>query len=360
MAIGESARPALRRNERWKIALKLAVGLAVLGIAVGVVLPRVVDYREVLDAIGALTWREWLIITLLAGARLVAEAYSYVAVLPGLSMFNATTAYLASTATASAIPGPSDVVVRFGMYRSWGFNARATTLAVLLSFLFTTFAKVCLPVFAAVTFLAVGRSNPQPETVGLISGAVAVAGVVTLALVVRSEAVARGLGYAANRAGAWLLQLFRKRMETDFVAKAVDFRAEAGRRIRARWHLATGAGFAIQFLMFSVLLASLRSVGISPDELRGIEIFAAFALVQVITSVPITPGSVGITEVAYVSLLTVQAGSGLAGAIVAGVLIYRLFTWIALIPLGGAAWLGWAHGAGRNGGGPRAPLPGQA
>ncbi|MDX2344573.1 MAG: hypothetical protein QNL12_12950, partial [Acidimicrobiia bacterium] len=46
---------------------------------------------------------------------------------------------------------------------------------------------------------------------------------------------------------------------------------------------------------------------------------------------------------AYVALLTVESTADLAGPVAAAAIIYRVFTWVVLIPLGGLAWLWWSR-----------------
>ena len=71
-------------------------------------------------------------------------------------------------------------------------------------------------------------------------------------------------------------------------------------------------------------------------------IFAAFALVQVLTSIPITPSGLGVAEAAYIALLTAASSSALGEEIAAAAIVYRLFGWIVVIPLGGLAWAWWS------------------
>ena len=68
-------------------------------------------------------------------------------------------------------------------------------------------------------------------------------------------------------------------------------------------------------------------------------LLAAFAVERVLTLVVLTPGGAGLAETGTVGVL-VAFGVDPASA-VAGVLLYRLFTFALEIPVGGAAALGW-------------------
>jgi uncharacterized membrane protein YbhN (UPF0104 family) len=63
-------------------------------------------------------------------------------------------------------------------------------------------------------------------------------------------------------------------------------------------------------------------------------VFVVFALVQGLTVIPLTAGDAGVSEVAYIGLLTAAAGSEHVNSISAGVIIFRLLTWILIIPVG--------------------------
>ena len=78
-------------------------------------------------------------------------------------------------------------------------------------------------------------------------------------------------------------------------------------------------------------------------DLDWVSVFAAFALVQLLTSVPITPSGLGVAEAAYVAVLTAGSSTEFAGQVAAAAIIYRLFSWVLLVPLGAVAWLWWSR-----------------
>ncbi len=304
-----------------------------------------IDWGAVVDGIGRLTAATWAALIAVSLVRIVAEAWLLASVTPGLGMARASLAFLAPSAAASVIPGPADLVARFGMYASWGFSATDTSVSVMASWVFTTGAKIALPVFGAIGLATIGRANAEVETVAIIAAAILIGGVVVLVLLLRSEDLARRMGERAGGVAGRLAGAFRidapGDLAGDLAEHLVHFRATGGALIRRRWPVATAAALATQFLQFGILLVSLRGVGIGPDQLHAVEIFAAFGLVQLITAVPITPGGIGVAEAAYVALLVAESSRALANAVAAGTLVYRLFSWIVIIPLGGLAWLWW-------------------
>ncbi len=335
-------------------------GLTVIGIVLWLLFTRLVSWSEVVTAVRNLTVRDWAPLVLVAAVRLALEPLLLMAVTPRLRWPQGLPAFLAPAATASVIPGPSDVAARYAMFRSWGYSPAQTSASVLLVFLYGTFAKVALPIVAAGVFLFFGRSNSELETVAFIAVGVLVAAVIVFALLLRSEATARRIGHtlgtAAHRVAAWFKVSVPDMLAADLADRIVHFRDRTGDVVRTRTHWAAGAAGLGQAGLFAILLVSVRAVGIESSQLDWVEVFAAFALVQILTSVPITPSGLGVAEAAYVTILTAESSAALADEIAAAAIIYRLFSWVIIIPLGLASWVVWSrrrkrHGVGASGGG---------
>jgi hypothetical protein len=82
-------------------------------------------------------------------------------------------------------------------------------------------------------------------------------------------------------------------------------------------------------------------VNISNDEVSVIESFAAWSLVRVLGAIPIVPGGFGVIELGLTTALVGFGGSN--AEVVAAVLIYRVFTIVPAVALGGifgATWRG--------------------
>ena len=88
-----------------------------------------------------------------------------------------------------------------------------------------------------------------------------------------------------------------------------------------------------------MLLVSLRVLDVPPTDVTSIEAFAAWSVVRVLGSLPITPGGLGIVELGLTSLF-VGFGGGQA-EVVAAVLVYRFLTMVPTLVLGLAAAATW-------------------
>lgn len=345
-----------RRASRARdVAIRVA-GLVAVAAILWWSLTRLVSWDDVVSAVAGLDACDWGILALVAAIRLAIEPLLLMAATPKLRWPRALPAFLAPAAAASVVPGPSDIAARYAMFRTWGYSSAQTSASVLLVFLYTTFAKVALPVVAAGVYLLFGRSDPQLETVAIIAAGVLAGAVALFVLLFRSDRMARRLGYAAGAAARRVAGWFRistpETLAADLAERAAHFREHTGDVVRSRTHLAAGSAALGQAALFAVLLASVRATGITSGQLDWIAVFAAFALVQLLTSIPITPSGLGVAEAAYITLLTAAATGVPAGRVAAAAIIYRLLSWVIVIPLGALAWAWWtARGrTGRKGG----------
>jgi putative heme transporter len=94
----------------------------------------------------------------------------------------------------------------------------------------------------------------------------------------------------------------------------------------------TFATLAGQLTVFGVLLASLRTLGVEGGEVTLVEAFAAWSVVRLLGSLPITPGGIGIVEVGLTTALVGFGGD--RAEVVAAVLVYRFLTVVPTLVLG--------------------------
>ena len=141
------ARPPSRR------AAILRTGLVVgmLAVVFGVILPRFVDYSEVVAAFQSLTLPQLLLmLVLVAGAWLVAGLLFW-ALIPGLSLFRATEGYLILSGIGASVPlGPWNMGVLWVVMRGWGVSIRAATSGIALYGVINQLNRLAIPLFALI------------------------------------------------------------------------------------------------------------------------------------------------------------------------------------------------------------------
>ena len=110
------------------------------------------------------------------------------------------------------------------------------------------------------------------------------------------------------------------------------FRSSVGDLIRRRWHVLTAASLAGSLSVFGILLVSLRALDVPASEVSAAEAFAAWALVRLVASIPITPGGIGVVELGLTSALIAFGGNN--AGVVAAVLVYRFLTLLPTLAIG--------------------------
>ncbi|MFL5725341.1 MAG: YbhN family protein [Chloroflexota bacterium] len=309
--------------------------IAIVVVVFVVLLPRIVDYDAVLAALSTLSLSQLAVLVVATVVAYVANAAPVRILLPELSWTHAVGADLAARAVVSTIPGPTDVAVRFVLYRQWGLPADAATAGIVFAAFFETLSVLVLPAIATVGVVVSGQTT-RPAIVWLsLIGVAALALAATVIVgIVRSERLARRLGTWLDKAAKRLWHLFRRTPPSGIVEGVMDVREEA-RETLSRYGLGGYAAAVLAKLAwFVVLEVALWSVGVTPEVLPSSAVLSAMAVVGLVALIPITPGAIGVAEVAYIGLLSAVAGDGLTDEITAAIVIFRAVQWLAPIPIG--------------------------
>ena len=139
-------------------------------------------------------------------------------------------------------------------------------------------------------------------------------------------------GELAARLANWALGKIRRGPVSWGGPSFERFRASAGELLRRRWHVLTLASLAGSLSVFLVLLVSLRALDVPASEVSAVEAFAAWALVRLLGTIPITPGGVGVVELALTTALIAFGGNN--AGVVAAVLVYRFLTMVPTLVYG--------------------------
>ena len=318
-----------------------------VGVIFVFVLPRIADYREVLDAIQELTWEQILLLLGVTALNVSTYAPPFMAALPGLRFVPALTVTQASTASTYVAPagGPAvGMALAYGMLRAWGFEPGAVALAVTVTGVWNQFLQLGSPAVALALLTVSGGSNSLLTTVAVIALAVFIAAVAGFAAGLSSARLARRVGDLAARIAGRGLKLVHRRPVHWNGETLVVFRRQTIGLLRKRWWLLTLATLAGQGTVFLVLLTTLRTLGVSAAEVSLIEAFAAWSVARLIGSLPIVPASgLGVVELGLIGALV---GFGGANAdVVAAVLLYRVLTIVPTLLLGSAAAFTWRRQA---------------
>jgi uncharacterized membrane protein YbhN (UPF0104 family) len=320
--------------------IRLVLVGAYLWVVFGILLPRVVDYGDMIEAFRNVP-PQWLLVVFLVGVfGWVAEGLALQAPMPGLSLRRAIMAYLSLAAIGSTMTGAVKLAIGYRIFREWGRSPESTVLGLTLNGIASQASKLLLP---AIAFLILAVSGSVPSYGFLAAFLLAlpiVLGVMVGVWMMRSEAFARRVGAFATRATDRVMRRMHRDSPGDLTDRLLTFREATRDLLLARIAPITLSQLLARTVGFVLLLISLRAVGVPPEVLPPDVILATYAAVMVITLLPIAPGGAGLPEVLYIGFLTGYATDpAWDDAIGAGVMLFRGMSWFLPIPVGYIALL---------------------
>ena len=329
----ETQQPGGRRRRRKRL-VALIVTVVVVGGTFAFLLPKIADYRDVWGIVSTLSWWKLLLLVGATACNLATFAPPWMVALPRLGFRHAFVLTQASTASTYVAPGGAapGMAVSYGILRGWGFSGTAVALAVAVTGVWNQLAIFGFPIVALGLLALEGDESDALRTVGALGLAAFVVVLTGLAVALSSGRTTRRIGDLAALAISWVRQVIRKRPVGWSGKSLVGFREATIELLRRRWHALTIATLAGQLTVFVVLYASLRALSVSGGEVTGIEAFAAWSLVRLVGSLPLTPGGLGIVELGLTGLLVGFGGK--QDEVVAAVLVYRFLTMVPTLVLG--------------------------
>ena len=272
--------------------------------------------------------------------NLVTFAPPWMAALPGLRFRQAFVVTQASTASTYIAPAGVAVgmALSFAMLRAWGFASSAVGLAVALTGVWNQLAMLAFPTIALGLLALTGDGHAALDTIAAIGLAIFLVVVAGFAAGLSTPRLARRVGDLAARIASWGLRLVRKACglgrggirplsqpdEPSPEASMARAHARDGRRTA---HGLPGAA--------RVSPRPRRLLG----EVSGVEAFAAWSLVRLLGSIPITPGGLGVVELGLTTALVGFGGAQVE--VVAAVLVYRVLTMVPTLLIGLLAGVTW-------------------
>jgi uncharacterized protein (TIRG00374 family) len=328
-------------NTRLRTVLSALVSLALVVGVFWFFLPQFTSISAVWASIRAMTWLEVATLVLAAAWNLFTYLLVNVVTMPGLKLRQAAVATEASTAVSNTVPGGGAIGIgmNYAMYSSWGFSRSRTSVFLVVSGVWNNFAKLALPVLALTLLALRGHPSGARIVAGLLGVGALIAAVVVLWLLMRSERSAVQVGIVAGRVATALRRTVGRGPVHGWELATAKFRTRTIALVRARWQWITLVTVVSHLSLYFVLLLALRHVGVSEAEVSWIEVLAVFAFARLLTAVPITPGGLGVVEVALITGLV--AAGGPRPEVAAAVLIFRALTYVLPIPLGLIAYVFW-------------------
>jgi uncharacterized membrane protein YbhN (UPF0104 family) len=321
-----------RRRRRRLVTSVLSVCLTA---ALVVFLPRAVGatWSEVGALLVSVSPASLALLAVVWIAGLWAHSVVLAASLPGLTKRRGLTLSLTGSAVANVLPlgGAAGTALNFAMVRRWGFSSGRFGSFLAVTTLLNVVSKL------GVIALALGL-------VPILHSASAFGSASLLFLPV-PVAVAAGIGILADdrvavAIGNALDKLVGKLRPTRLREQLPQLRRLVLGVMRTGWRPMAAGMIAYLVLQLALLWLCFQVLHVQ----IGIPVlFTVLAVERLLTMVPITPGSAGVVEVGTTAAL-VALGADPAGA-AAGLLLFRGFTYLMEIPVGGvllAVW-SWLH-----------------
>ena len=311
-----------------------AVSVAFVVATFAYLLPTIADYRDVWRTLEGLSWT-WVLLLLGAMVLNVATyAPPWQIALPGLGFLRALEMTQLSTALSIVLPAglAAGMTSSYRLLRRWDFSRRQIARGLTLVGLWNQLLNLAFPIVALLLLTATGADTALVTGAAFVGAAVLGVALVGFGLVLASDRLAFEVGELVARLASWSRRKLGRRPVSWSGASFERFRLEAGDLLRRRWHALTLASVAGSLTVFLVLLASLRALEVSAAEVSTVEAFAAWSVVRVIASIPITPGGIGIVELGLTTSLVAFGGDN--AGVVAAVLVYRFLTVVPTLVLG--------------------------
>jgi uncharacterized protein (TIRG00374 family) len=305
----------------------------------GVLIPQFADYSEVWNAITSLSATGLVLMVALTLTIELMKSAAPSLLIEKLGLGQAFLAQESAAVVSNTIPGPSGTIAKYATYRRYGIEFVDFSRGTVLNGVWSNIVPLVLPSIAML-LLATEETIPDRVVVlTLVALGISLAAIVVCGLVVRSERFARRFGELMGRLVNWMRGLV-SRPPSDTVGEAVvRFRFDVLATARQRGVRLTLVILGKEVSTVLALLVAVRSLGVGRVDLTVIEVFAAYTLVRLLTLIEITPGNVGIAEALYISFLSWASPGTSEDVIVAAVFVFRMFTYLGPILLGGCCWL---------------------
>ncbi|RZU11206.1 uncharacterized membrane protein YbhN (UPF0104 family) [Kribbella rubisoli] len=317
------------RARRRRLVTSILSGL--ITAALVVLLPRAVGatWTEVGAVIGRVSPGSLALLAIVWIAGLWAHSFVLAASLPGLTKRRGLTLSLTGSAVANVLPlgGAAGTALNFTMVRRWGFSSSSFGGFLAVTTLLNVASKLGV-IALALGLVPILHSGSAFGSASLLFLPVPIV-------------VAGGIWILADeRAAVAVGRLLDKVVRTRLEERLPALRRLILRLIRSGWQPMTVGMLAYLALQLALLWFCFQALHVP----LGVPVlFTALAVERLLTLVPITPGSAGVVEVGTTAALVALGGD--PAGVAAGMLLFRGFTYLMEIPVGGVmlavwSWLG--------------------
>ena len=329
-------------SKRWRTVITAVIGIVLIVAVFAFIFPQFANYQQAFTELQQMS--PWWLLALLGAAIANNALYPLTAqaAIPKLPYRVAFTSRQVSFLVSNVIPGGGAIAAgsQYSVLATYRVTTPMAAAAVTADAVWTLLITLAAPSVAIVLLIVDGRSTLGYATIAIIALLITGVVMVLTAIVLRSEDGAARIGRVLERPVAALYRIIHK-SPPDLSTSLVAFHSQAATMVGQRWLPLTATNLLAQFMPMVILICALAGLGVFPHPLTFIEVFAAFSIAILLTSVPITPGGLGTVDAALIALL-VAFGIDSTTALAAD-LIWRVFWTLMQLGVGLVAFglYGW-------------------
>lgn len=316
--------------------------IVLLVVVFAVVLPQFGDYSAAWTAIQGMSSFQIGLIAAATVGLIIIYVYPYTAAMPGLRFKHGFYTRQTSFMISNVIPagGAFGLAIQYGMLSSYGYGPTPTTATIGITGVWNSLVTLSLPLIAVVGLSITGQSQGDDILRTVIAAVLVVVMVGGLALILRSDPLARRIGGWGNAIIQWGAKLIRKEVSFDAAEFLSEFRESIIEVVADRWILITLANVGQQLAQFSILYLAVAALqGGFSGPISLMEAFAAFSLGRLATFIPIPPGGLGTTDAIITSMLGTFGLDN--NSALAATLVWRAATYFPQVIIGVITFLLW-------------------
>jgi hypothetical protein len=312
--------------------------LAVVAVATVVAFRLIgrIDWAAVWDAVQYLAWWQAPVLAALLVVRQLLNSLPLALYIAGMSPYRAFLNDQVAVLIGTVAPPPSDLALRTAMFSSWRVPIAQGVAGVGLHKLTFYVVRYATPI-VGLAILLVRGDELGIRLFDLASIALSIGIAVVLLLVMRSDALAAGVG----RRGGRLVRRLRAVDPEAWAASCVRFREDVAARFRPGFPWALAALTGMLTVSGLILVLCLRFVGVSAAEVPVSVIVAAYAIGFPLTVFPFN--GIGLLDAAVVAGIVAHGGGALEAPAVAAMIVWRAFVLGGPMALGAGSVLWWHH-----------------
>lgn len=305
-------------------------------------IPSQVSYADVWATVTALTFGQNLVLLLAGFLTIAVYGWTSATVLPGLSLKKGVQSAVSGQLTSVVLPAPIDLVIRFSMYKSYGFSADRSTVAVGMAGIARYFTVFAIPLLGLAALILAGQGTADYAKWLLLVGTAFIFALWFMRLILSSKKSARQVGKLLQKIANFGLKLIKKKPRKNIEPTVVEFGSRMHGVAVGHFKSIAVSNIAWGVSCYLVLFFALRFCGVDASQMSAAYILLITGLMLLFNAFPITPGGIGVTETILLTIIPFSSPAEQA-AFTAALFVYRIYTWLLPMPVGLIAYATWRH-----------------